>query len=282
MNTIITYEINSLQEINIFDGTTFTPPASINDINGVRLVFETVNSVSEPQAATQCDAWYGYEVLTGTAIANGVSYVAGENMMFSVDTTPTGTFTMQTNGKYSQYVSDNLPNTGLGWTFTPSQCGRTAVDNIYFQDEIFTLTYEYYDTVYNAGTPLVAGTYLVVGTEGDTVVVEGTKTIMVGEIYTSLGSEDFTGTPTMVLFSESAQFSFPTLYESFRVYQAYLAAKAVAIAPTPILDNNLLVVASLYASPSISADTTSGISLRQLQNNIDRILLYYAEQLNYV
>ena len=282
MNTIITYQINDLQTISVFDGTQFTPPASINDINGVRLVFETVNSESDVQAATECLAFYGYEVLTGTAIVNGVSYAAGENMMFSVDVTPTGTFTMQTNGQYSQYISDNLPNSGTGWSFTPSQCGRTAVDNIYFADELFTVTYEYYDTVYNAGTTLVDGTYLVVGTEGDTVVVEGSKTIMVGEIYTSLGSEDFTGTPTMVLFSESAQFTFATLYESFRVYQAYLAAKAVAIAPTPILDSNLLVVASLYASPSISADTTSGISLRQLQNNIDRILLYYAEQLNYV
>lgn len=282
MNTIITYQINDLQTISVFDGTQFTPPASINDINGVRLVFETVNSESDVQAATECLAFYGYEVLTGTAIVNGVSYAAGENMMFSVDVTPTGTFTMQTNGQYSQYISDNLPNTGLGWSFTPSQCGRTAVDNIYFQDEIFTITYEYYDTVYNAGDTLVAGTYIVVGTEGDTVVVEGSKTIMVGEIYTSVGSEDFTGNPTLVLFSESAQFTFATQYESFRVYQAYLAAKAVAIAPTPILDNNLLVVASLYASPSISADTTSGISLRQLQNNIDRILLYYAEQLNYV
>jgi len=114
------------------------------------------------------------------------------------------------------------------------------------------------------------------------VAIEGSKVVMTGETYVSLGSEDFTGDPSMVLFSESAQFSFATLYESFRVYQAYLAAKAVAIAPTPILYNNLLVVASLYASPSISADTTSGISLRQLQNNIDRILLYYTEQLGNV
>lgn len=282
MDVIINYELNNLQTISIYDGSTFTPPASINDINGVRLVFETVNSESEPQEATECLAWYGYEVLTGTAIANGVSYAAGENMMFSVDTTPTGTFTMQTNGKYSQYISDVLPNTGTGWTFEPSQVGRTAVDNIYFADEVFTMTYEYYDTIYNAGTTLVAGVYLVVGDEGDTVVVDGTKTLMVGETYTSLGSEDFTGDPTMVLFSESEQFTFATLYESFQVYQAYLAEKAVAISPTPTLDNNLLVVASLFASPTIAAETESGISLRQLQNNIDRILLYYAEQLGNV
>lgn len=282
MDTIITYNVNDLQTISIYDGTTFVSPASINDIQGVRLLFQTVNSTSDIQTATECVAWTQYLVTSGSAVANGVTYATGETMLFAEDTTPSGTYVMETTGIYSSYISDVLPNSGLGWTFTPSQVNRPAVDNIYFQDEIFTLTYEYYDTVYNAGTTLVDGTYLVVGTEGDTVVVEGSKTIMVGEIYTSLGSEDFTGTPTMVLFSESAQFSFATLYESFRVYQAYLAAKAVAIAPTPILDNNLLVVASLYASPSISADTTSGISLRQLQNNIDRILLYYAEQLNYV
>jgi len=113
-------------------------------------------------------------------------------------------------------------------------------------------------------------------------VVDSTKTIMVGEIYTSAGSETFIGNQIMVLFSESAQFTFATQYETFQVYQDYLAAKAVAIAPTPALDNNLLVVASLYASPTIAADTSSGVSLTQLQNNLDRILLYYAEQLGNV
>ena len=60
------------------------------------------------------------------------------------------------------------------------------------------------------------------------------------------------------------------------------AATKAGVVPMEFLDGIVANFASLYASPSISADTTSGISLRQLQNNIDRILLYYAEQLGNV
>jgi len=98
MDTIIVFDINDLQTVSIFDGTTFTAPASITDINGVRLLFETVNSVASATTATTCDAWVQYIVTSGTAIANGVSYATGDFMLFSVDTTPTGTYTMETTG----------------------------------------------------------------------------------------------------------------------------------------------------------------------------------------
>jgi hypothetical protein len=51
------------------------------------------------------------------------------------------------------------------------------------------------------------------------------------------------------------------------------------VMPNEPLQANLLQVAGLYASPTIAAQTTSGISLNQLQLNLDRINLYYALQL---
>jgi len=56
----------------------------------------------------------------------------------------------------------------------------------------------------------------------------------------------------------------------------------VAVAPSWQLDSDLLLVASLYASPTIAAQTDSGISLTQLQDNLDRINNYYINQLSNV
>ena len=282
MDCIITYNVGDLQTISVFDGTTFVLPDSPADIKGVRLLFQTVNSTANVEDVTTCLAWYEYEVLTGTAISRGVSYVAGSKMLFAIDTTPTGTFTMQTTGRYGQYVSDTTVLSGTGWTFTPSQVGRTAIDNTYFEDEVFTMDYEFYTTEYSSGDTLAAGTYLVVGVDGASVVVNSTKTIYVGETFTSLGSETFTGASKMVLFSEESSYTFATQYQSFLIYQSYLAAKARVVSPSWLLDSNLLAVASLYASPTIAAQTDSGISLTQLQDNLDRINNYYSAQLTNV
>jgi len=283
MEAIITYDLGDLQTISINDGTTYVSPATVVNIKGVRLLFQTVNSVASLDSSiTTCNAWREYEVLSGTAIARGVSYGVGRKMLFAINTTPTGTWTATETGRYGQYISNVLPSSGTSWTFTPSQVGRTAISNTYFEDEIYTMDYEQYTTQYNAGNILVAGTYLVVGAEGASVIIGGTKTVYVGEVYVSLGTETFAGASKMILYSDDEAFSFATQYQSFVVYQSYLAAKAVAVAPSWQLDSDLLLVASLYASPTIAAQTDSGISLTQLQDNLDRINNYYINQLSNV
>jgi hypothetical protein len=285
MELIITYNINDLQQVSVYDGTEFTSPATINDIKGVRFLFETVNSNLNTELATTCEAWREYEVISGTAVANGVSYAAGSKMLFANDTTPTGTFTMKTTGRYGQYVSNILPSNMNGWSFTPSQTGRDAFNTLYFNDEIFTINAYYYDTKVTNGGNLISGrNYLAVNILGEDVAitVAGTKAIYVGEVYTATSSEAIV-TPDantfMVEFLEEGQFSFATLFQSFVVWRAYLVAKATAIPPSEILDSNLLSVASLIASPQIAAQTTEGIDLQGLQDNIDRILTYYAQQI---
>jgi|LakMenEpi03Aug12_release.lakeMendotaPanAssembly.Ray.scaffolds.fasta_scaffold310249_2 hypothetical protein len=274
IDILIDYTVNDLQEVTITDATD-----SVGSVNGVRMLFSTVNSVAAETPATVCLAWYEYEVLTGTAVVNGVSYTAGRKILLANNTTPTGTFTMQTTGRYGQYISDNLPSSGLPYVFTPEQTGRPAFDTIYFTDEVFVLDYDQYTTVYVAGQALVAGTYLVVGTGAGSVLVNGTKRIYIGETYTSLGSETFTGASRMVLYSDSAQFYFATTMQSFDVYQLYLTAKANAINPSQKLDSNLLYVAALYGSVDIAAEQSSGISLDQIQINLNQINEYYSAQL---
>lgn len=283
MNTIITYDINNLQTISVYDGTTFEAPDSITDIKGVRILFQTVNSVNEVQQAETCLANFEYEVLSGTAVVNGISYPSGSVMLFTNDTTPTGTYTMQTTGRYGQYISDNLPSSGNAWEFSPSQTGREAYNTSFFNDEVFTMTYEFYDEVFNAGDTLDAGTYLVVSytDSGANAVVDSTKVVYVGEIYESLGAETFASSPDVIFvkFKESSEYSFSTLYLSFGIYQRYLSAKSVAVAPNWLLDSNLLAVLSLMASQNVAAETESGIDLQLLQDNIDRIINYYNVQI---
>jgi hypothetical protein len=273
---IIDFDLSNLETVSITDATSFTSPESIADINGLMMLFSTVNSVAEVAAATTCLQWVEYVVTSGTAIANGISYATGDTMLFANDTTPTGTYEMESTGRYGSYISDVLPSVGTPYTFVPSQTGREALDTLYFYDEVFTLDYLIFDEIYIAGDTLSAGTFLCVGTEGESVLIDGDKTIYVGETYVSSGSETFTGNPTLVLYSGEAQFTFATQFQSFNIYQRYLAAMSESNLPNEPLQANLLQVAGLYASPTIAAETDSGISLTQLQLNIDQINNYYA------
>lgn len=275
INILVDYNLNDLQTISITDATDCTSPDSITDILGVRMLFSTVNSVNQAASATICEPWYEYEVLSGTAIANGISYPAGSKMIFRSQTTPSGTYTMQETGTYSQYISNQLPSSGLPYTFTPAQVGREPYNNSYFQDEIFSLVYEQYETAYQAGSTLVAGTYLVVGGTNDSATI-GSKTIYVGETYTSAGSETFSGSVVLYKFRDSAQFTFATQYQSFKTYEMYLAEMGASSLPNEPLQAMLLQVAALFASPSIAAITDQGISLTQLQSNLDQINNYYS------
>lgn len=280
INILVDFTISDLQSVTITDATDCTSPDIITDIKGVCMLFSTVDSSQFTELATTCTAWTEYVVVSGTAISNGISYVVGDTMLFANDTTPTGTFTMETTGRYGQYISNVLPSEGFPYSFTPSQVGREVYNDSYFYDEVFILDYKQYETEYIAGATLAAGTYLCVGTTGASIVIDSTKTVYVGETYTSAGSETFTGASTLVLYSDEAQFSFATQYENFNIYQSYLAAMGESNLPNEPLQANLLQVAALFASPTIAAQTTTGISLTQLQDNIDQINNYYSSQLN--
>ncbi len=278
-NAIIAYEVSDLQEISIYDASTFTGSSSINDITGIRYLFSTVNSIANAeQNVSELSPFYEYEVESGSTTINGITYSAGDKIVLISSVTPTGTFVINATGRYST-IGRNLPITGLSNDFSPSETGREAVDTLYFQDEVFSLIYEQYTTSYAVGDTLAAGTYICVGSGRQNVVINGTKTIYVGEVYVSAGSETFTGTATLSLYNDEVQVIFSTLYESFNVYQAYINEKCTSTSPSEILDSNLLAVGSLYATLDVACETTVGIDTTGLQVSIDRILNYYAVQL---
>lgn len=275
IDILVSYDVTSLTELEINDASVFTSPNVIGNVNGVRMLFSTVESTqSHPTNVQELLAWHEYEVQSGSTTINGITYSAGDKILLSTDTTPTGTFVIDATGRYGGYISNQLPYQGLPYVFTPSMVGAEPLNNLYFSDQIFTLDYEYYTTKYQVGDTLPAGQYLAVGTIGDTAVL-GTKTVYVGEIIDFAGGTFDLGNAELVLYNSENRFNFATIYQSFQVYEAYLQAKANAIYPDPVLESNLLDVAALLATIEFSAGRTSGYSLVQLQDNLNRIINYY-------
>lgn len=278
IGSLISYDVQDLQTVSIYDASVFTGASSISDINGVRMLFSTVNSVAAAESTvTSLIAWFEYQVVTGSIVINGVTYSAGDLILLANDYTVTSTSVkINATGRYSQYISNVLPSAGLPYVFDPSQTGRQPFNNLYFSDEVFALDYEQYTTIYSQGDSLIAGQYLCVGAQNDSVIIDGTKTIYVGEVVTiPTGGVTFAGSPDLVLYSNTAQFYFITKYQSYYIYQAYLQAKAVAINPDESLDSNLLSVASLYYTTTIGTNQISAISLDQIQLNLNQIIEYY-------
>jgi hypothetical protein len=64
LDLIISYDVANLTELSVLDTTLCTSPDTISQVNGVRLLFQTVNSVANTAEATVCEAWFEYEVLS--------------------------------------------------------------------------------------------------------------------------------------------------------------------------------------------------------------------------
>lgn len=275
-DVLLSYDLGLVETIQICDASTFTGGSSISDINGVRMLFSTVNSRANVQTnVSTLTAWTEYIVVSGSVVINGITYTTGDLILLANDEgIGTGSFQVDETGRYGQYISDQLPISGLPYVFNPSQVNRPYLDNLYFIDEAYTLDYYQYGTVYSAGDTLASGTYLCVGTQGDSVTIGG-KTIYVGETYESAGAETFTGTPEMVLYLQDDSFDFATQGQSFLVLQSYMEAFSRAVNPAPELQANLLDVMALYSTFDVATQVNYNYSVDKIQDNIDRILNYY-------
>lgn len=273
---LLSYDLGLVETIQVCDASTFTGGSSISDINGVRMLFSTVNSRAGIQTnVSTLTAWTEYIVVSGSVAINGITYSANDLILLANDTSiGTGNFQVDETGRYGQYISSQLPINGLPYVFNPSQVNRPYLDNLYFIDEAYTLDYYQYGTIYSAGDTLASGTYLCVGTQDDSVTIGG-RTIYVGETYESAGSETFSGTPNLVLYIQDESFDFSTQGQSFLVLQSYLDAFSRAVNPALALQSNLLEVMALYSTFDVATQINYNYSVDQIQDNIDRILNYY-------
>lgn len=180
------------------------PNLDANSVTAVRLIFSSY--VKEQEAvtnATSIIAGVEYQVVgSGSFTYDSKTYNAGDVFISMADGTPTlpSTITLSETGRF-QPVTNFIPTDVVSDDFTPSLLG---INNTIFPDSVYSLQMDAYTTQYSAGSGIPAGTYLVNGTVGQTVVISGV-TYRVGEVFTQGSTFTMTGSAKISLFNTTTK-----------------------------------------------------------------------------
>jgi hypothetical protein len=277
---LISYDRYTLQQIDIYDATDY--PIGLvtkNSINQTRFLFATVNTINNRQLdVTTLEAYKEYDLVgTGSITVNGVTYSAGSSVVFANDETPTipAGLTINESGYYVPY-STYIPSVYDYATIIPSSMGLTG--NV-FPDSVIHIIYETYTTEYLAGATAPSGTYIVQGTQGDSISIGG-ETYYVGEVFTKGGSFTFTnnaGTNKVVKYFQSGDAYTWTDYNAYQVYESYVQALAQGKCGCDSdFVGNYLKVYSLLNSLYISAERDVNVDTDSMQAALDEINTLYS------
>lgn len=275
-NAMISFDEDALSTIEVYDASTYASPTIISDVNAVRIMFATVNSVNSAGSVGTINAWTEYKADQPLTI-NGVSYATGDIIYLANDYTLSGSNTVTETGFYGERTSW-LPSEATYTFFTPSQCYNTTA--VSFTDNVFTMKYELYTTIYNVGQMLVDGTYIVTGAEPDKYVeINGSKRYYRGEVFQATSLDDFTfqDESAIVLKEADATLYFCTTGQAFDVLQSYIKAVANNMNAPQEVKSNLLKVIANYNVVDFTAAQQYGFDLQYMQNLLDEIQEYYAE-----
>lgn len=268
-NFYIAYDYPTLETISFGDCTTLDSNEYLSDINAVRILFATADSLSATQESVSVlEAWKQYELLNSVTI-NGVTYAAGSAVLFSSDHN-IGTNKAIWTGYYGQYVSW-VPSDYVLKDFAPVQVGLTGDS---FPDTAFQCRYDIFTTKYTAGT-IPAGTYIVTGTAGDHITIGG-ATIYVGESFTTSGNT-FSGTANVVLYKDTTTEVFYTCKNAYDVWQSYSEKVADATVVTNVerLMSDYLQVNSLWRSLMTTNDSQDSVDVNNVQSILNSFSLYW-------
>lgn len=279
---LISYDRYTLEQIDIYDATDYpVGPVTANSIKQTRFLFATVNTIKNRQLnVTTLEAYKEYDLTgSGSITVNGVTYNAGDSVVFANDETPTIPATMKINesGYYVPY-STYLPSVDPYATITPSLMGLTG--NV-FPDSVIHIIYETYTTEYLAAATAPAGTYIVSGTPNDYITIGG-ETYYVGEVFTKGGSFTFAngaGTNKVVKYFQSGDAYTWTDYNAYQVYESYVQALAQGKCGCDSdFVGNYLKVYSLLNGLYISAERDVNIDTDAMQLALDEINSLYSEK----
>jgi hypothetical protein len=274
-NAIISFDEDALSTIEVYDASTYTSPTIISDVNAVRIMFATVNSVNSAGSVGAIKAWTEYTADQALTI-NNVSYATGDIIYLANDYTLSGSNTVTETGFYGER-SSWLPSEATYTFFTPSQCYNTT--SLVFTDNVFTMKYELYTTVYLDAATLPAGDFIVTGQEPQNfVLVNGTKKYYVGEVFTAQAGNVITCDESGVVLKEAdTTIYFCTTGQAFEVLQSYIKAVANNMNAPQEVKSNLLKVIANYNVVDFTAAQQYGFDLQYMQNLLDEIQEYYAE-----
>ena len=175
---IIGYDKNTNETISVSDSTDYTALGiSVSDVNGIRYLFATYNSVLNASTVTSLVANHEYTVVSGLFAINGASYLAGQTFVaHEAFILPTSGVSVKETGYYC-LPNLTIPSVQISSSYTPSQIGE---DDTCFQDNFRYVRYEVYDLLDSASTD---GLHLVQGTQGDYIQNGNGETYYVGDVY---------------------------------------------------------------------------------------------------
>jgi hypothetical protein len=274
-NAIISFDENTLSTIEVYDASTYTSPDIISDVNAVRIMFATVNSVNLAGSTGTIKAWTEYTADQALTI-NNVSYATGDIIYLANDYTLSGSNTVTETGFYGER-SSWLPSQATYTFFTPSQCYNT--ESVVFSDNVFTMKYELYTTVYLEGSTLITGTYIVTGDIGTFIEINNNEIYYAGEVFDAESGDVITSNEGAgaVLKDAETTLYFCTTGQAFEVLQSYIKAVANNMnAPQEVKEALLKVIAN-YNVVDFTAAQQYGFDLQYMQNLLDEIQEYYAQ-----
>ncbi len=269
---IVIPDTNTNETISFVDSSDYTTLGiSISDVTGIRYLFATYNSILNKGAVAELLANTEYIVTSGTFDLNGTTYVVDDVFVAYEDfTLPTSGVTVETTGYYC-LPNLTIPSVQIESSYTPSQIGES---DTYFQDNFRYVRYEIYNTVINEGDLLEDGVYLVQGTQNDSILVDGTKTYYVGQIFTAIANETFTtsGTATAVKYFDGTTFDFWTDYNATQVLKTYEIA--LANSNYNISEDfraNYIKTITCLSMPYIYSNTGDTYSAEEIQQALDYV-----------
>jgi hypothetical protein len=270
---IIAYNTNTNETITLNDSTDYaTLGINITDVNGIRYLFATYNSILNASTVTALVANTEYIVESGTVQINngtlnftvGETFVAYEALNISAQSCvvkETGYFCMPNN---------TIPSTQISNSYTPSQIGEGGDT---FADAVRKVRYEIFTTLDDG---LEDGLHLVNGTQNDYIITTDGERIYVGQVYTVVvGNNDgFTayGNAYPVKYNDTSTTVFWTDYNAQQVKKGYnLALSNPTYNISEDFRANYMSCVSALSMPYVLSYTGANYSESDIQNALNYI-----------
>jgi hypothetical protein len=271
---IISTDNSTNTTIDIYDSTDYAAlNSNINDINAVRFLFSTYNSVLGASKVSELKENYEYFVKSGHVdIDNNVFYTSGEtfvsNQYFIL---PSGSDVYAT-GYYSTY-NQYLPKDVNYFEFYPSDLAESGTT---FSDNARTVRYEVYDTIAVAEEYLENAYYIVRGVENSYIDVD-LRRYYSGQVFLSDPDVVFTSTGGAYVVKQLAvgSFDFWTNAASGAIYQSYINSLSNStLNASQDFKDNFIRTNTLYSLPYVQSATSIAYDFSAIQSSLDIIVNY--------
>jgi hypothetical protein len=272
---IIAEDNSSNTSLQIYDSTDYASiSSSINNVNAVRWLFATYDSINSASQVGILTANYEYTVISGTFTMNGIDYIVGDVFVPYEDfTLPTSGVTVYETGYYSTF-NQYTPSTVTYFEFFPSDLAETGTT---FADNARTVRYEVYDTIVLENNDLLAETYIVQGTFGDYVTLVGGEIYYVGQTFIPIAGDQYSATGNAYAVQQLAigTFDFWTNANSSVIYQDYINSLSNrTLNASQDFKDNFIATHTNYSLPYIQSETASTYDFSQVQASLDVIVNY--------